>query len=89
MMARLENSGYLDFQWQILQFETPKQVLPFCPRPWIIQVTFLKSVKNSWYHYKLHIFKLADRMRSIRTNRASKNRDYCTQNGDHFPHEQM
>ena len=28
----------------------------FCPRPWIIQVTFLKSVKNSWYHYKLHLF---------------------------------
>ena len=31
------------------------------------------------------IFKLADRMRSMRTNGASKNRDYCDTNGPLFP----
>ena len=34
-------------------------------------------------------FKLADRMRSMRTNGASKNRDYSDTNGDHFPHKQI
>ena len=39
-----------------------------------------------------HIFliiKLADRMRSIRTTGASKNRDYIMTNGPDFPHEQI
>jgi hypothetical protein len=31
------------------------------------------------------IFKLADRMRSMRTNGASKNRDYSDANGTYFP----
>ena len=32
------------------------------------------------------VFKLADRMRSMRTNGASRNRDWCYRNGRDFPH---
>ena len=58
------------------------------------------TVKESWQHkmgqmpdfpplLAFSVFKLADRMRSMRTNGASKNRDYCDPKWLHFPHGQL
>ena len=51
--------------------------------------TSLRCHPYPYENIQLLIFKLADRMRSMRTNGASKNRDWSNQNGDDFPHEQI
>ena len=49
---------------------------------------FEQLKKNRKFLLVQNIFKLADRMRSMRTTGASKNPDWCNTNGGDFPHGQ-
>ena len=53
----------------------------------MINIFGLKIMVKSGLEF--FVFKLADRMRSMRTNGASRNRDWCYRNGGDFPQTEV
>ena len=80
---------HLQWRLQLLSLSALLEGYLFETHEYLKQNILRTVYSQPWTKHFLIVFKLADRMRSMRTNGASKNRDWSNQNGTDFPHGQI